>query len=151
VTGQSIVVILHIIAVALWFGSPLFLSSTLKKGREAGRDGFRLASGLAAKAAKVAGIGALLALVTGVGLIFLTYGGFKGLPKNYHAALGLVLIGNAVRALIIGRTVKALNSAAWQPDWTPDAATPGIKRVAMGVGINHLIWMSTLVLMYVRF
>ena len=62
----------------------------------------------------------------------------------YHAALTLGLVLVIIQfALILPGWRKLVNGTG-----TPDAEA-GRRRIAMGVGLGHLVWIATFVLMYV--
>ncbi len=145
--AANLLVIFHIAFAALWLGAPLFIRSTLKQAEPHGAPAFRGAAAVAAKAATFTGAGAAGALLTGVGMIFLRYGGMKGLPVRFHVALGLVLVGCGV---VFGLLRPAVGKVVAAAETGADAATlaPLYKKIAMGTGIGHLIWLVSLVLMY---
>jgi hypothetical protein len=143
-----ILVVFHILFGALWFGGPLMIGSTLKKSLPAGQQAFAAATGVAGRMSLLGLVGTLGSLLTGVGLIFMKYGGMKGLPVRFHAALGLVLLASVLSFVLVKKPVGRLAAAAAASDFDAAAATSGAKRLSMGVGINHLLWLVCLVLMY---
>jgi hypothetical protein len=144
----NILVVFHVLFGALWFAGPLMLAGTLKKAQPHGQAAFHAAAQIADRMGLYAVVGNLGSLLTGVGLIFMKYGGMKGLPVRFHIALGLVLIGTAVGFGLLKPTVGKIVKAAAAADYDPTSATKTMKRVSMGVGINHLLWLICLVLMY---
>lgn len=144
----NILVVFHVVFAALWFGAPLMLGSVLKKAKPHGRAAFHAATTVGARMAMLAGVGVIGVVVTGVGLIFLKYGGMKGLPVRFHIALGLGLLATGVGFGLLRPTVSKLAQAASAESYDLEQATASIKRVAMGVGINHLLWLICLVLMF---
>ena len=147
-TSTSIAVVLHIAFGSLWFGGPLVMGSVLKKTAAAGRPAFVVGTQLAARMSVLTLVGLLGVLVTGPALIFLSFGGMGGAPVRFHIALGLVLVGLAVGLGLLRPTVSGLVKLAADPNVDMAAATGKLKRVSMGVGINHLLWLVCLVLMY---
>ena len=141
-------VVLHILFGTLWFGGPLMIGSTLKKALPAGQQAFAAATGVANRMSVLGLVGTLGSLATGVALIIVKYGGMKGLPVRFHAALGLVLVASVLSFVMVKRPVGKLAAAAAGADFDTAAATSGAKRLSMGVGINHLLWLICLVLMY---
>lgn len=131
---KYVFVLLHIITAAAWFGLALPVARrarTVAEGRAP-----RLAEE-GARTAKQLVVFSVLTLVFALGA-FLTGGGFAGYGPAYHTSL-LLILG------IIG-----VSAALIRPGWTAleggDAAAA--KRVAMGVGIGHALWLVILVLMY---
>ena len=143
-------VILHIVAAATWFGGPLSLASGLKRALGGDRRTFELATAGAVRQATVAAIGAAVTMLTGLGLIFTVYGGFKGLPTRFHMALGLVIIGAALAFGAVRPTCTRLAAAAASPAFTADSVRSAVKRLSMFIGIGHTLWLAALVLMYLR-
>lgn len=148
---KLVLVVLHISFAALWFGGPLLATSMLKAAAPHGREPFLAAARLGDKGGAMAGIGTIGVLGTGLGLIFYVYEGFGGLPTNFHAALGLLILAMINGFGFLLPAAKRVVADAKQDDWTLEKARPYMKRLAMGGGINHLLWFSLLVLMYVRF
>jgi len=144
----NILVVIHVLSGALWFGGPLMVGSTLKKAQPHGRPAFAAAAGVASRMAMLGSVGALLSFLTGVGLIFMKYGGMKGLPVRFHIAMGLGMVATGVGFGLIKLTAGKLATAAAADSYDPSAAVPSIKRLSMGVGINHLLWLICLVLMF---
>jgi len=146
-TLKPILLILHVAVAAMAFGVSLAPSASLKRAKALGWDAFRAAAADFKRRDGMAAIAGFLVLVTGLGLIF-TYGGFKGLPPEYHAALGIVLIMNLLGAFFTRPTAIKLIDAAERQD--EGGVVSGIKRAAMGAGIMQLLWTVTLVLMFLH-
>jgi hypothetical protein len=143
-----VLVVLHVIFGALWFGGPLLIGSTIKSALPHGRPAIHAAAGVANRMATFGLVGNLGSLLTGVGLIFWRYGGMKGLPVRFHIALGLGLIGAVLGFVLLKPTASKLLAAAGAEGFTAEAAGPAKKRLAMATGINHLLWLVALTLMY---
>ena len=146
--AYQIVVTLHVVFAALWFGAPLGSLPGLRMAASSGREAFVSAAKIAERSGAMAALGTLGVLVTGVALIFVRFKGFGEAPPRFHAALGLVMV-----ALVLGLAaqrplVSRLVTAAQSPDWTPATTDPMRKRLAMFGGISHAIWLVCLILMY---
>ena len=145
----KILLVIHISAAALTLGSSTGLLRLLRRGLEAGQAAFSLAVEDGARRGRIMGMSALATLWTGLSLIFVI-GGIKAAPLNIHIALTLMLgavgVSLAIMRPNMGRLV-ALSSAP-----TLDVATvkQHIKKLAMGQGILHLLWLCILVMMLVR-
>lgn len=144
----SILVVVHILFGALWFGGPLMIGSTLKRALPVGQEAFAAATGVANRMSVLGLVGNVGSLLTGVGLIFLKYGGMKGLPVPFHAALGLVTLGLVLGIVLVKNQVGTLAADAAGGSFDAAAALKRTKRVSMGVGMSHLLWLIALVLMY---
>lgn len=138
----NVVVILHILLVAVWLASGLGLGGRLKRAHAKGGLALAAAVDEAARARVLALVGSLGTLFSGVGLIFVQYQGFKGLPVGFHLALGLVLLGLIVEFALVGPAVKAVREGP--------AGLAAAKRVAAGTGVIHLIWMVSLAFMIIK-
>ena len=129
-----VLVIAHILFAAVWFGSSLALP-TLSRAATAGSG----------EAVAVAG-GRIVQFMTGaVGLwylfalaAFFVGGGFSAYTPPYHASLTLGLALVLIQLLVI------------RPSWAKVAAgdESGRKRLAMWLGVGHLLWFVILVLMF---
>jgi hypothetical protein len=78
-------------------------------------------------------------------------GGFKAAPLNFHMALGVMLFAIAFSASFMRPNTMKLVKLAQGATVDHDAARACIKKLAMGQGILHLLWVVTLSLMFVRF
>jgi len=145
---KPILLIIHVAVAAIAFGVSLAPSGTLKRARALGWDAFKAAATDFKRRDGMAAIAGFLILITGLGLILMTPGGFRGITPEYHAALGIVLIMNVIEGFVTRPTASKLVAAAEARD---DAGvTAGIKRAAMGAGILQLLWTVTLVLMFLH-
>ena len=125
---KNILVILHVITAAGWFGLGLILASLSK---QAGPNG------AGAKAVGMMNLFSVLTLVFGL-LAFFMGGGFGLYGPVYHTSILLVAIMVAVQFLIIRKAWSTLMSGG-------EAAR---KKLAMGTGILHLLWLVVLILMF---
>ena len=136
---KYVFVVLHIITAAAWFGLAL---PTARRARTAAVGGTG-AAGIAAdgvRTAKMLVIFSVLTLVFALGAFSLGImaqgAGAYGWP--FHTALLLILGLVAVSFGLIGPGWKTLNAGD----------SSGAKRVAMGAGIGHALWLIILVLMF---
>jgi hypothetical protein len=131
-----IFVILHIITAAAWFGLALPLGRRARLVADGGPAAAALAEE-GGRTVKLLGVFAILTLVFSLVAFFLG-GGFGGYGPQYHTSLLLILILIGVHYGVI------------RPGWNALSAgdANGRKRVAMGVGIGHLLWLVILVLMF---
>lgn len=129
-------VILHIVTAAAWFGLALPLS---RRGRLVAAGG-PAAAPLAEEGNRTVtmlGVFAVLTFVFGLVALFLG-GGFGAYGPQYHTSMLLILILIGVHYGLVRPGWNALRAG--------DAG--GQKRVAMGTGIGHLLWLVILVLMF---
>ncbi|HXS15761.1 MAG TPA: hypothetical protein VN764_01145 [Polyangiaceae bacterium] len=145
----KLLLVIHISAAALTLGSTTGLLRLLRRGLDAGQAAFALAAEDGARRGKITGMSSMATLWTGLSLIFVI-GGFKVAPLNIHIALSLMLVAVVVSFTLMrpsmGR-ILALSSAA---PLDVAAVRGHMKKLAMGQGILHLLWLCILVLMLVR-
>ncbi len=143
-------VCVHISFAALILGVSVTLSGELRRALSAGHLAFRQTALSAARKAMLTLISTGMTFATGLGLIFYR-GGFGVVTKNYHIAMTLMLVSLVVVALIVKpATAKAVAASAGET-LDENAARSSFKKVAMGVGILHTMWLGSLVLMFYRF
>lgn len=135
---KNLLVLLHIITAAGWFGLALSFGSLAR--RAAAEAGSALVDE-GTKSVKLMNIFAVLTFVFGL-LAFLLGGGFAVYGPNFHTSLLLILILVVVQYAMIGAGWRRI--AERTGDGRPDAAR---KRVSAGIGIGHLIWLVVLILM----
>jgi len=132
------------------FGLPLGLVGACKRALGKNHEAFRYAAAEADRKGKLVGIAAIGTLLTGVGLIF-NFGGFALVPKNFHMALGLMLIALALSVAVMKPATAKLNQAASGEDIDRNLAEKSLKTMAIGSGILQLLWVVMLVLMNYHF
>lgn len=143
------VLVVHISAAAVTLGASVGLLRHLRRALEAGPTSFALAAEDAARRGKIMGTTAFMTLGTGLGLIFIV-GGFKAVPLNIHIALSLMLLAVAVSVTIMRPSAARILALSKQAALDTAGISQTIKRLAMGQGILHLLWLCILVLMVVR-
>lgn len=142
-----ILVILHIITAAGWFGLGLRLTgqarSVLAKDGEAQRS-------LAAEgqeSVRLMNIFILLTLVFSISA-FVAGGHFVRYGPVYHTALLLIVILAADQLFVIRNGWNTLHSLVQEASPDTDALQSAKKRVAIGTGVGHLLWLVLLGLMF---
>jgi hypothetical protein len=142
-------VILHILTAAAWFGMGLRLAA---RARAVATTDPVAAGPLAddtARTVRLMGIFIVLTLIFSYAAFFIG-GGFAayGRLPEFHIAFTLILVLVAVHFLLIHRPWGRLDAIVRGSE-SGDA--PGLaKKVAMGTGIGHLLWLVLLVLMFWR-
>lgn len=141
--------VIHITSAAALFSLPLGISRNLKATVALGKAAFEIAAADAARRAKLSALSSLATLWTGVGLIFVM-GGFKAAPINYHISLTLMFVAIGVNFLIMRPAIGGAVQAAKQSEVSADTVRAIAKKISMGQGILHLLWVSILFLMLHR-
>jgi hypothetical protein len=133
---KYILVILHIVTAAAWFGLALPLGRRARIIAAGGPEAAPLAEE-GARIVRLLGIFIILTFVFSLA-VFLVGGGFAGYGPQYHTSLLLIVVLVGVQYGLI--------RPGWQALRAGDAS--GKKRVAMGAGIGHTLWLIILVLMF---
>lgn len=136
---KNILVLLHVITAAGWFGLALSIGGMARKAAAAAGAGAPLLEE-GSKTIKLMGIFIVLTFVFGL-LAFFLGGGFGGYGPQYHTSLSLIVILIGIQFAVI--------APSWRKLAAGDAsASSARKRIGMGVGIGHLLWLVTLILMF---
>ena len=141
-TLYILALVLHVACAAAWFGLSLHLpglsravvSSDVPIGEALAKSG--------AKTIRLMDFFVLLLYAFAV-LTIIAGPGFGGIGWPFHFALSLGLVLILVQVFLIRRNWAALQSAVSGGD-----AVAARKKVAMSLGIGHLIWIALLVLMF---
>jgi len=145
-TLDTIVLTIHVLGAAVWFGPKLFWPRRLRTGL-ASAESAKVVVPAIARELRVTSAGAVLVFATGLALIFL-HGGFKAVPPRIHAGLGLTLVAFTAGLAVSLPALVALWRHVEQGDL--EKARPLVKRIAIGEAIEHTCWLATLVLMVWR-
>ena len=140
--------LLHIIFMAAWFGSGLFSSGDARRTLSSDNSDLDLLVNRLNRYGVVGGAAGLLTIVTGFGLIF-ALGGFAVVSPAIHISIVTSFIMWVVGLVLVGGSSRKI--AAGVKENKPRQELLGhAKKIAMGTGILHLLWLITLVLMVFR-
>jgi hypothetical protein len=142
-----IFVILHIITAAAWFGLGLRLAGRARSVLAMEASVAKALVNDAQRSVYLMNIFIVLTLVFSLGAFFLG-GGFAVYSPAYHTSLLLILFIILDQFLLIRPGWNGLQAALAGPSGTEEAADGFRKRIAMGVGVGHLMWLIILVLMF---
>lgn len=135
---KYVFVLLHITTAAAWFGLALRLTGQARNVAAAEPAAATALAADGAHTVRLLGIFSVLTLVFAFVAFSVGIASGAGYGWPYHAALLLILA-------LIGVSFGLI-----RPGWTAlqrgDAGAQ--KRVAMGTGIGHLLWLTILILMY---
>lgn len=137
-------VILHVITAAAWFGLGLRLAGQARAVVDAGPERGGPLADATGRSVSLMNVFALLTFVFGLASLFLG-GGFARYGWPYHTSITLILLLVGVQYLLIRSSWSSLTDALGTNE---DTARSAAKRVAMGTGIGHFLWLVTLVLMF---
>ncbi len=141
----SIFVVLHIITAAAWFGLALRLAGRARTVIELGGEaGAALAEDGQASIRQM-NIFVILTFLFSIGA-FIAGGHFSAYGPVYHTSVTLIVLLVADQLFVIRPGWTALQEAvAGAVD--AEAAESARKKVAIGTGVGHLLWLVLLVLM----
>lgn len=139
-------VILHIITAAAWFGLGLRITGQARAVVEAGPNAGGALADATGRSIGLMNVFAALTFVLGLAALF-AGGGFGVYGWPYHTSITLVLLLVGAQFVLIRGSWKKLTAVLGSDR---DAAQSAAKRLAAGTGIGHLLWLITLVLMYMR-
>ena len=138
----------HILFMAVWVGTTLFVTGDVKRTVEAGPDHLPLLKDRVGRSLKVGNICGVATLITGVGLV-MSAGGFGAVPPAIHSGMlgAIILLG--------------VGAGGLQRSWTriearldggtdPAALMPQIKKLGLIAKVFHTIWLIVLILMVFR-
>ena len=144
-----ILVILHIITAAAWFGIGLRLAG---QARAVVQQEGAVRAALAEDGSQsvwLMNLFMVLTLVFSIGA-FVAGGHFVTYGPVYHTALLLIVVLTADQLVVIRGGWSTLSSLVEKASPDADALDSARKRVAIGTGVGHLIWLVLLVLMFVN-
>jgi hypothetical protein len=142
---KYIFVILHVATAAAWFGAALRVPAQARVAVRLGGGAASTVTQEGRKGIRLMGIFIGLTLVFGLAAFFLG-GGFAAFGPQFHSAITVVGAIVALNFLLIGPAWDKF-AEALASDSTADIQKYK-KRVSMGLGIGHLLWFITLILMF---
>jgi hypothetical protein len=142
-----VLMVLHIAFAGTAFAVGLTSTGSLRRAEGKGGAVMAEVAAIANRMGRIASIFGLLTLASGLALIFYR-GGFKVISPTIHGAILLVLAMVTIGFVMQRPTGKALAAAAAANDL--GAWQKARKKWAMGEGIMQLLWVVTLVLMFVK-
>lgn len=140
--GQ-IALVLHVLSAALWFGAGIRQSAQIRTAIDAAGEAGSVLAG------EIDGIRRIVLVAMGGTLIFsvtalFALGGFAAYGPRFHTSLGLVMVMALVEMFLIQPSWRGVRE---QLTGAVEGEPDGSGRIAMYVGINHLLWLVVLVLM----
>lgn len=147
---RVLLLVLHIAAAAVSFGAPLGVARLLRRSVAAGDAAFALAAEDARRRVLLARVCGVVALFSGVALIFVN-GGFGAVPKNYHTALLLMWGLLGVQFFVTAPAIKQVSAHAGTSPVNAELVMACARKIGVGVGVGHGLWTVILYLMFQRF
>jgi len=145
---KAILVVLHTITAAAWFGLGLRVAGRARKVIELGGDAGAALASDGADSVWQMNLFIVLTLVFSLGA-FIAGGHFAVYGPIYHTSVTLIFLLVLDQLFVIRPGWNALQEAvAGGASLDADAAESARKRVAIGTGVGHLLWLVLLVLMF---
>ncbi len=143
---KSTLVVLHIITAAAWFGLGLRLAGRARKVLDLGGEAGVALAADGQDSVRQMNIFVVLTLVFSLGA-FVAGGHFAAYGPLYHTSVTLIVLLAADQLFVIRPGWNALQAAVEGGDVAAEAADSARKKVAIGTGMGHLLWLVMLVLM----
>lgn len=137
--------LLHVITAAAWFGMGLRIPGQARGATTADGPASSALLEEGARSVYLMDIMIVLTILFSYATFFLG-GGFGGNPVSFHIALTLILILAGVHFLMIRSGWKGLERglAGNEPQYVESSR----KKVVIGAGIGHTLWLVLLILMF---
>lgn len=142
-----ILVILHIITAAAWFGLGLRLAGQARSVLSLEGEAQATLADDGQQSVRLMNIFILLTLVFSLGA-FVAGGHFSTYGPAYHSAVTLIVLLTLDQLVVIRPAWNTLQAYARGEGIDADAAQSAKSRVAIGTGVGHLIWLVLLGLMF---
>ncbi|GIV62197.1 hypothetical protein GQ464_016620 [Rhodocaloribacter litoris] len=141
---KSLFVLLHIVAAAAWFGLGLRLNAQARLVvRLGGEPGHTAAEDLL-RTVRQLRLFLVLTLLFALGAFF-AGGGFRVYGPVYHTSLLLLVVLLLLHTFLVQPAARGLLGAVAREDG--EAFTRHQKKLSMGTGLGHLLWLVVLILM----
>ena len=141
---KHILTILHIITAAAWFGMALRLAAQARTVLKLDRPTALALADDTGRTVRFMGLFIVLTLVFAFATFVVGSIGAASYGGQFHTAMLLIVVLVAIQYLLVQPGWKKLRGAV---EAGADAEAFR-KRVAMGVGLGHLLWLVLLVLMF---
>lgn len=144
---KYVFVVLHIITAAAWFGIGLRLAAQARKAVDLAGDAARAIAEDGARSVSLMNIFIGLTFVFSIAA-FIAGGAFSAYGPAYHSSLTLILLLVLDQLFVIRPGWNALQAAVTGASGSDGSADGARKRVAIGTGVGHLLWLILLLLMF---
>ncbi len=143
-----ILVVLHIITAAAWFGLGLRLTGQARAVLEQSGDARRALADDGKQSVWLMNLFVVLTLLFSLGA-FVAGGHFSVYGPPYHTAVLLIVLLTLDQLFVIRSGWSTLHALAQEASPDEEALESAKKRVAIGTGVGHLFWLILLGLMFV--
>lgn len=142
-----ILVILHIITAAAWFGLGLRLAGQARTVLTLDGTAQKTLAEDGQQSVRLMNVFIVLTLLFSIGA-FVAGGHFDTYGPAYHSAVTLIVLLTLDQLVVIRPAWGALLEQAGGSDADEEALQGAKTRVAIGTGVGHLIWLVLLGLMF---
>lgn len=138
--------IIHILFAATWFGGSLSIAADARRALTAADSGGELLIESASKAFSRSFFAMIVTFGSGLALIF-AKGGMGAVDFKIHIAMVTTLLCLVIRVALSMPALGKIRKGVSAGGSDAEEAKSKVKLLAMGIGIEHLLWLATLVLM----
>lgn len=145
----QVLLVIHVLCAMLWFGGTAFVPRRLRDVMGAEPAHARRTIMTLLRQSQALDLAAVLAVLTGICMAFAYPDGFGALSPRFHVALLLSLLWLALALLVARPSMRRIADAIHGHG----ALEPGrkfAKRVGMATGLEHLLFVTVVVLMLWR-
>jgi hypothetical protein len=143
----SILVVLHVITAAAWFGLGLRIAGRARKVTDLSGDAAAALASDGQASVRQMNIFVVLTFLFSIGA-FIAGGHFEAYGPLYHTSVTLIVLLTLDQLFVIRPGWNALQAAvSGGASVEAGAAESARKKVAIGTGVGHLLWLVMLVLM----
>lgn len=145
----QVLLVVHVLCAMLWFGGAAFVPRRLREVLAGEPAQARRSMSTLLRQSQALDIACVLSVLTGISMALAYPGGFAALSPRFHVALLLSLIWLGL-ALLVARPAMQRISDSMQGNSTLEPGRRFAKRVGMATGLEHLLFVTVLVLMLWR-
>lgn len=143
-----VLVVLHIVTAAAWFGLGLRLTAWARKTVELSGESAVVMAEDGQRSVKLMTVFMVLTAVFSIAL-FIVGGAFARYGPAYHTSLLLIILLVLDQLLVIRPAWSTLVTAVSSDGpSSSEVMASAKKRISIGTGVGHLMWLITLILMF---
>ena len=144
----QVLLIVHVFAAMYWFGASASVPRRVRAALDSELPEARKRMGELARDGQLFMAAGILVFLSGLGMALIR--GFAYLHPRFHAGLALTVVWLGIGLFVLRPTMKKIGASLAQGDSVPASAHALRKRVAMLMGIQHLLFTIITVLMLWR-
>lgn len=145
----QVLLVVHVLCCMLWFGGAAFVPKRLRDVLGGEQSQARRSMPTLLRQNQALDVAGVLAVLTGITMALIYPGGFGALSPRFHVSLLLSLIWLALALLVVRPAMQRIADSV-QGNGTLEPTRKFAKRVGMATGVEHLLFVTVLVLMLWR-